>query len=118
MTRNWLKVILGMVSLVAAVSYGDGYVKIGNGDDGSDLEGVTPLTTGPIVAARDKAAALLEKLGTSGIAGLGSLLPEMQRSPLFLAKSDVVSSLKSDRSNFHSDVTGKVFARTLAQPYA
>ncbi len=116
-----LKMALSLFGLLATVSltaYAEGYVIVGNGDDGSDLEGVTKIETGLVVTARDKAVTLLEKLNVVGIPGLGNLVPEVQHSPLFIAKENVVSSLVSDRSNFHSDVSGKVFARTLAQPYA
>ncbi len=110
--------LAGLVLSVSLTARGDGYVIVGNGDDGSDLEAAIKIESGPIPMARDKAVTLLEKLNVVGIPGLGNLIPEVQRSPLFLAKEDVISSLKSDRSNFHSDVSGKVFARTLAQPYA
>ncbi len=49
--------------------------KIGNGDEGADLEGATSITTGPIVEARDQAIALLKKLNVEGVNGLGLLLP-------------------------------------------
>jgi hypothetical protein len=94
------------------------YQKVGNGDDGGDLEALTALTSGPIVDARAKAVVLLEKLGTSGIRTLGALAPEVERTELFLVTADKQANPESDQGAFHTDMNGRVYARTFAQPHA
>lgn len=89
---------------------------VGNGDDGSDLEGSVPVTNGPIYEARAKALSLLQRLNVVGIPTLGTLIPEVAHSGLYLAKKDVNSALAADHG--HSDLRGQVFARTFARPHA
>jgi hypothetical protein len=91
---------------------------VGNGDDGSDLEGAEPLSKGPIVEARARAVSLARNLGLPGVRGLGDLLPELERSALFLARKDVTATLPSDQGRFHADLRGLVYARTFARPHA
>lgn len=92
--------------------------KVGNGDDGDDLEGATLINSGPILDAREKAIVLVKSLGTSGIQSLGNLLPELSRSPIYLAKKDVSAQLEGDQGSFHADLRGRVYARTFARPHA
>lgn len=99
-------------------AWGAGFSKIGNGDDGGDLEAIRPLTDGPIVAARARAVKLLESLHTDGIPALGLLIPEVRTSTLYAAETDKVASLPSDQGSFHGDLQGRVYARTFASPHA
>lgn len=92
--------------------------RVGNGDDGADLEHLSPLKSGSIMQARDRALALVRKLNVSGISGLGFLEPEIERSPLFLSSEDLPANLEQDQGVFHSSMQGKVFARTLSEPHA
>lgn len=114
MSRNFLFFIFFISFLLATSAFA--ITKVGNSDDGSDLEGTEPLTTGPIVEAREKAVQKLQQLNVSGIEGLGNLTAEVQKTGLFLAKADIASSLPSDSP--HASMTGLVYARTIAQPYA
>jgi hypothetical protein len=93
-------------------------VNVGNGDDGADLEGATRIERGPIAEARGEAVALLHRLNTAGIAGLGLLLPEVEKSELYLAKQDVAAKLPEDQGSFHANMRGQLFARTFAEPHA
>lgn len=92
--------------------------KVGNGDDGTDLEGLRPVTEGPLEDAREKAVQLLDRLNTAGIPGLGALRPEVARADLFLANEDVAAKLPADQGTFHSAMNGLVYARTLPSPHA
>lgn len=91
--------------------------KVGNGDDGSDLEGLIKITSGPIAESRTKAVAQLKALNIQGIAGLGQLLPELERTDLLMAGQDV-QPLSSEGSWEASDDRKKVFARTFAEAHA
>lgn len=113
-----LKLIIGAVLLLGVLQQAYGYTIVGNGDDGTDLEGLTKITDGPIVQARDKAVELLNKLNVSGIRSLGILIPEVSRSELYLAKEERQATQAPDQGQFHSDMRGFVYARTLAQPHA
>jgi hypothetical protein len=92
--------------------------KVGNGDDGSDLEGFSPITSGPIFESRAKAVAQLKKLNVQGIPGLGTLLPEVEKAELFMAKRDISANLNEDQGTFHTTFDGLVFARTFPEPHA
>jgi hypothetical protein len=91
---------------------------VGNGDDGSDLEGGEKIESGPIFDARAKAVKLLKKLNTEGVAGLGTLIPEVETAPLYLSDRDVQARVAEDQGSFHSDMRGLVFARTFAEPHS
>ncbi len=92
--------------------------KVGNGDDGSDLEGFNEITKGSIVDAKKEAMKLLQSLNISGVAGLGTLLPEVESTKLFLTKKDVNAVETADAGAFHADMKGRVYARTFAEPHA
>jgi len=92
--------------------------RVGNGDDGADLESLSKLESGPIVDARSSAVELIRKLNASGVPGLGMLEPELSKSSLFLASEDIPAHLEQDQGVFHSSMQGKVFARTIAEPHA
>lgn len=92
--------------------------RVGNGDDGADLEGAIPLTEGRIFDARDEAVKLVRNLNTAGVPGLGKLLPELLYSPMYLAKKDVKARLKSDQADAHHDAAENVYARTFAESHA
>lgn len=92
--------------------------KVGNGDDGSDLEGFVPVTEGPFVASREEALKLLRTLHVEGVRGLGNLVPELKSSELYQAKETVNATLPEDQGTFHSNMTGQVYARTFARPHA
>jgi hypothetical protein len=92
--------------------------KVGNGDDGADLEALTPVKSGPIFDARAEALSRLKDLNVIGVAGLGMLLPELEHSDMLMAAQDAhptgeaagVLEVSPDRS--------QVYARTFAEPYA
>jgi hypothetical protein len=91
---------------------------VGNGDDGSDLEGSTPVSSEKILGSRTQAIALLRKLGVEGVAGLGLLIPETERSALYMSKIDSAAKLASDSGSSHTDIKGRVFARTMPEPHS
>lgn len=95
-----------------------GVTKVGNGDEGSDLEGATEIKSGPLSDARNEAVKLLRTVNTPGVSGLGMLLPELQSSPLFLTKKDSTDLESTDQGAFHADMKGRVYARTFAEPHA
>ncbi len=114
MKRFTSHLILALVICSAA----HGYQKVGNGDDGGDLEGAVPLTDGPLLKARETAIAKLLLLNTSGIRSLGNLIPEVSKSDLYLSPSEKAANLPSDQGSFHANMQGMVYARTFARPHA
>ena len=91
---------------------------MGNGDDGTDLEGYDLVEKGPIVESRDLAVKLLQKLNTRGIVSLGDLESEVAKTTLYKTKVDVAATLPEEQGSFHGTMTGKVYARTMARPHA
>lgn len=112
-----MKTFLSALLLAATPAFaGPGFV--GNGDGGADLEGAAPITDGPIIAARARAVELLKRLNVEGVPGLGMLLPEVESSPLYLARDNRQPDGRDDQGTFHSDMRGRVYARTFAHPHA
>jgi hypothetical protein len=92
--------------------------KVGNGDDGADLEALSPITAGPISDSRQQAVELLNKLNVKGIPGLGALYPELQRTDLMMASQDVHPTGELQGSLEISDDRRSVYARTFPEAYA
>jgi hypothetical protein len=115
--KLWLAITLVIAAVVAGSAFASG-TKVGNGDDGADLEGGEKIESGPIYDARAKAVKLLKKLNTEGVSGLGTLIPEVETAPLYLADRDVQARVAEDQGSFHSDMRGLVFARTFAEPHS
>ena len=107
-----LMVTIGMSISLSAVT------KVGNADEGADLEKLKPVRSGILKETRQEAIALLQRLSVEGIPGLGALSPELTRSEMFIADKDVNAFLESDKEKFHSSLNGQVFARTIAEPYS
>jgi hypothetical protein len=92
--------------------------RIGNGDEGTDLEGSTEITSGKILESRQKAVELLKSLNVPGVPGLGMLVPEVQDTQMYLTKKDSQAIEATDQGSFHADMKGRVYARTFAEPHA
>lgn len=112
--REFILLAVFLFFLFSKVGYG--ITKVGNSDDGSDLEGVRPIESGPVVKSRKKAVFKLKSLNVPGVEGLGTLLPEVEKTSLFLAEKDITTSLAEDQG--HTSLSGNVYARTLAEPHA
>jgi hypothetical protein len=112
------KLFLWMLCLCLLPVVASAVTKVGNGDDGSDLEGAVLIDSGPILEARDKAVGLLKRLDTPSIRGLGLLLPEVERAAIYRAPDDRRSTAKGDSGPYHVDMTGAVYARTMPSPHA
>lgn len=92
--------------------------KVGNGDDGRDLEGLTPVTQGVLVETRNKAVSKLKDLKVSGIPHLGALIPEVETSKIYLVKKDVAADFSFDKGMESAPDGSAVYARTFAEPHA
>lgn len=91
--------------------------KVGNGDDGRDLEGGTPIISGIIVETRDQAVEALKKLNIQGVAGLGTLIPELEHSQMLMAANDT-RPIAMEGDWERSQDGQRVYARTFAEPHA
>lgn len=109
--------VLGLSLIAAAPGYAS-VTKVGNGDDGADLETLTQITSGPILAARQRAIETVKQLNANGIPGMGLLIPELEHSNLFMATKDVHPTGEQQGSLEISADKGFVYARTFAEPYA
>ncbi len=104
-----------------------GPTKVGNGDDGGDLEAGQRITTGVLLETQREAAQLLRGLQVQGIEGLGALLPETEKADLFLAERDPSpQALTTAESQAELSEVAKaiganepyVYARTFPEPHA
>lgn len=95
-----------------------GPTKVGNGDDGADLEGFELVNDGKLIDSKKAALDLVKKLNTNGILGLGSLINEIQNNKIYLTKKDVSSKKLEELGAFHSGLEGQVYARTFSRAYS
>lgn len=95
-----------------------GVTRVGNGDEGQDLERLHVVEGGILVETRDEALLLLQKLNVRGIPQLGRLVSEIEKSKILLAHQDVNPKFSFDQG-FEKSSDGKfVYARTFAEPGA
>lgn len=92
--------------------------KVGNGDDGADLEKTQKITSGILQTTREKAVQHLKDLGSRSIPYLGSLIDEAERSDLYLVEENIKNPKGFDRGQEVSPDGKFVYARTFARPYA
>ena len=106
------------IFIVPGASANESVTKVGNGDDGADLEALTPIVSGRLWESRTRAIKLLTKLSVVGVPGLGLLIPEIERTELLMAAKDVHPTGEQLGSLEISDNNDLVYARTFAEPYA
>ncbi len=104
--------------IVLSVNATDSITKVGNGNDGADLESLTPIKSGPIWESREQAIKLLNKLNVIGVPGLGILISEIERTELLMAANDVHPTGEQRGSLEISEDKTLVYARTFAEPNA
>lgn len=110
-----MKLIL--ILLLTSLTFA-GPTKVGNGDDGSDLEGFDLVRSGRLVETRIKAVELLKKLNIQGVPHLGALIPEVESTKIYLTKRNISTNRLKELGAFHSGEQKFVYARTFARPYA
>ncbi|MEK7690028.1 MAG: hypothetical protein AAB425_03305 [Bdellovibrionota bacterium] len=105
-----------LLSLITVPAYAIP-TKVGNGDNGDDLEDLTPITTGPVFESRQRAVTLVKKLDLEFVRGLGFLAAEVETTKMFMASKDVSGVL--DLAVAHpTSPTGALYARTRPEPHA
>ncbi len=110
--------IAGIVLLMISATAFATTTKVGNGDDGSDLEGAQKVETGILAETRLKAVEKLNALHVQNIENLGVLIPEVEKSDLYLVKGNLKPRLKSDKGMEGTPDASSVYARTFAEPHA
>ncbi|PIP91296.1 MAG: hypothetical protein COW01_01440 [Bdellovibrionales bacterium CG12_big_fil_rev_8_21_14_0_65_38_15] len=91
---------------------------VGNGDDGSDLENYKPLQSKKILSAHAEALTILKRLNVQGISHLGSLIPELENTKMYMVESNISAERMQELGAFHSGSNKLIYARTIARPYA
>ena len=71
MNKKWKGILLLLTMMSTSVLAGP--TVVGNGDDGTDLEGFEKLEGGNIVDARTKAVEKLKEMNVKAVPGLGNL---------------------------------------------
>lgn len=95
-----------------------GPTKVGNGDDGADLEKTQKVNSGILISTRDQAIDLLNKLNVRGITHLGNLIDEVQKADIYLVQDPIKNPKKFDQGMEVSEDGQNVYARTFASPYS
>ncbi len=116
--KTFSVVVLFVMGCLYLEKVNAGVVVIGNSDEGGDLENLAPVTSGPIQDAKFAAIELLKKVNVSGVPSLGNLIPEIEKSEMFIAEKDVKASIQDDYRPDHLSTNGFVYARTVPEPYA
>ena len=115
---NKYKLLFILTLFLLFISVEAAPTKVGNGDDGFDLEGFEKVESGIIVDTRSKAVELLKNLNSPSIKYLGSLLPELEKSELYMTKKDVSAKKLFEMGAFTNDSKGLVYARTFPVAHA
>ena len=92
--------------------------RVGNGNDGNDLEGFSLIKEGPIFEAHKKAVSYLQSLNTHGLAGLGNLLPELENNKFYMTKKNVSSQKLKELGAYEDSPEGFVYARTFSKSHS
>lgn len=92
--------------------------KVGNGDDGADLEHKEKVTSGILETTRGKAAQHLKDMSARQIPYLGNLIDEVERTEIYLVHQNIAVPKDFDRGQEVSPDGKYVYARTFARPYA
>lgn len=95
-----------------------GPIRVGNGDNGEDLQSFNPIKEGVIVETRGKAIKLLKSYNVHKIEGLGSLIPEVENTKLYMTKKGLTPAELAKLGAFNEDATGLIYARTMPRPYS
>lgn len=95
-----------------------GPTKVGNGDDGADLEKLQKVESGILISTRDKALTHLNNLNVRAVSGLGTLPDELRLADIYIVQNDIAHPKKFDAGMEVSPDGQTVYARTLAQPYS
>ncbi|MBN8538861.1 MAG: hypothetical protein J0L82_00625 [Deltaproteobacteria bacterium] len=108
-----------------------GPTRVGNGDDGGDLESAVEIRSGVLVETRLEAVKKLKALQVSAVEGLGLLIPEVEKAEMYLvgqnidlSKTEATAEQKSDALEVAQSIGAVgnqnqlVYARTFAEPHA
>jgi len=95
--RFFLILAMALVAIGWVTSANASATKVGNGDDGSDLEGARRIENGILVETRAKAMTLIKRLDTAAIEHLGTLQPELEKSEMYLVTRDSNAKLDEDK---------------------
>ncbi len=130
MTRG--RLIFHSAFIVLCMSQANaGPTRVGNGDDGGDLESAVHVRSGVLMDTRREAVQKLKSLQVSGVEGLGLLIPEVEKSEMLLvsqnidlSKTDATAEQKFDAIEVARSIGAVgsqdqlVYARTFAEPHA
>jgi hypothetical protein len=125
-------IFASLVALIAVMEVAKaGPTRVGNGDDGGDLESPVVVKSGILIETRTEAVALLKQLNVSGIQGLGQVIPETEKTELLLVDRNVNLSQTQANPEERSDALEEakaigalneknqlVYARTFPEAHA
>lgn len=111
---NRANLVAVLVFCASQIAFGS--TKVGNGDDGVDLEALEKVNSGILIESRDKALAKIKSLNVGSIENLGQLTVSIEKSEIYLAKENVADK---SASGIETSPDGKaVYARTFPEPLA
>ncbi len=116
MNKKWKGILLLLTLMTSSVMAGP--TVVGNGDDGTDLEGFEKLESGNIVDARAKAVNKLKEMNVKAVPGLGNLISEVEKADLYITRKDLSTAKLMELGAFTNDAQGLVYARTFPRAHA
>lgn len=112
-----MKLVILFIFIISTSSWA-GPGKVGNGDDGSDLENFNEVKSGRLITSRDAALKKIQTLNTAGIPKLGALGPELENSKIYFTKKNISAEKLDELGAYHSGMQRLVYARTFATAYS
>ena len=116
--KNLSLIFISLLLSVNTMAILSGPVRIGNGDDGEDLQYFEPVTDSKIIESRAQAVKLLNSFSIRTIDGLGALTPEVENTKMYMAQKGLSAGELAKLGAYSDDGSGLVYARTLPVHYA
>lgn len=120
-----------VLTLLVSMKVSAGPTRVGNGDDGGDLESSMKVQSGILFETREEAVRRLKTLQVGSVEGLGLLIPEVEKTEMYLVERNIDLSKTSATAEEKSEAlevarsigaVGQqdqlVYARTFAEPHA
>ncbi|CAN5571988.1 hypothetical protein BH10BDE1_BH10BDE1_34710 [soil metagenome] len=125
-------IFFSLFVLICSIEFAHaGPTRVGNGDDGGDLELPVTVKSGVLIETRAEAVKLLKRLNVAGMSGLGQLIPETEKTEILLVSRNVdlgkTQSSPEERSDALEEAKAigavnennqPVYARTFPEPHA
>ncbi len=109
-------ILIAIFFLIMLIGNVHAITKVGNGNDGDDLQSYEEIVEGPILISKYKTLELLKKLNVNSVPHLSNLLPEVRNSKLLMAKKNLSKEKIKEMGGYEGEK--QIYARTFPKENA